>query len=251
MTFLYNDSTEIAKTGQPWRKFELESLESHALSGKGNKADFIQLQTPDTEKDDFVPLEKGGDNPKKKKEAADILQKAREKAIYIEQEAYEKGFAQGEKDGLELGGKKAIKLIKNIESILIELKQLKEEIPRQYEKEILDLIFIITKKITYREIASDENALKDTILNALHFAAEKSKVVLRVNPEDFNYVEKLRTQFFAEVKGLKSISISSDLSITRGGCFLETPHGDIDSTVETQLNEIYRSVEEAFDEKGS
>jgi flagellar assembly protein FliH len=251
MMFLYNNSTETAKTGQPWRKFELESLESHALSGKGNKTDFIQLETPDTEKDNFIPFEKGGNNPKKIKEAEDILQKAMEKAVYIEQEAYEKGFAQGEKDGLELGGKKAIKLIENIESILIELKQLKEEIPKQYEKEILDLIFVITKKIIYREIASDETALKDTILNALHFAVEKSKVILSVNPEDFNYVEKLRTQLFAEVKDLKSISISSDPSITRGGCFLETPHGDIDSTVETQLKKIYQSLEDAFDEKGS
>ena len=251
MTFLYNNLTETAKTGQPWKKFELESLESHALSEKRNKAVFIQLQTPDTEKDDFVPLEKGGDNPKKKKEADDILQKAREKAVYLEQEAYEKGFAQGEKDGLELGGKKAIKLIENIESILIELKQLKEKIPKEYEKEILDLIFVITKKIIYREVSSNETALKDTILNALHFAAEKSKVILNVNPEDFNYVEKLRTQLFAEVKDLKSISISSDPSITRGGCFLETSYGDIDSTVETQLKKIYQSVEDAFDEKGS
>jgi flagellar assembly protein FliH len=251
MTFLYNNSTETAKAGQPWKKFELESLESHALSGKGNKAVFIQLQTPDTGKADFVPLEKGGDNPKITKEAADILHKAREKAVYIEQEAYEKGFAQGEKDGLELGEKKAIKLIENIESILIELKHLKEEIPKQYEKEMLDLVFVITKKIIYREIASDETALKETILNALHFAVEKSKVVLSVNPKDFNYVEKLRTQLFAEVKDLKSISISSDPSITRGGCFLETPHGDIDSTVETQLKTIYQSMEDAFDEKGA
>jgi len=251
MTFLYNSSTETAKIGRPWKKFELESLESHALSGQGDKADFIQLQTPNTEKHDFIPLEKGGDNPKKKKDAEDILQKAREKAAYIEQEAYEKGFAQGEKDGLELGEKKATKLIENIESILIELKQLKEEIPKQYEKEILDLVFLITKKIIYREIATDETALKDTILNALHFAVDKSKVVLSVNPEDFNYVEKLRTQLFAEVRDLKSISISSDPSITRGGCFLETPHGDIDSTIETQLTKIYQSMEEAFDEKES
>jgi flagellar assembly protein FliH len=248
MMFLSNNSTEMAKTGQPWKKFELEALESHSFSGKENSADFIQLQTPDAEKDCFVPFKKGVDNLKKTEEAEDILQKAREKAVYIEQEAYEKGFAQGEKDGLELGGKKAAKLIENIESILLELKQLKEDIPRRYEKEILDLIFFITKKIIHREIAANEIALKDTIINALHFAVEKSKVILSVNPEDFEYVNKLRTQFFAEVKNLKSISINSDPSITRGGCLLETPHGDIDSTVETQLKKIYQSMEEAFDE---
>lgn len=245
---LSNHSTEIAKNGQPWKKFELESFKSDVLPGKTNKSEFTYLQKPDTEKADFISLEKGGENPKKR-ESMDILQEAREKVAFIEQEAYEKGFAQGEKDGLDLGEKKGIKVIENIESILKELSRLKKEIPKQYEKEILDLAFAISKKIIHREIATDESAIKDTILNALSFAVEKSKVILRVNPEDFDYVEKLRTQFFAEVKDLKSISITSDPSITRGGCFLETPYGDIDASVETQLEEIHQSMEEAFDEK--
>jgi len=242
---LSNDSTEIAKNGQPWEKFEMESFGSHALTGKRNETDFIQLQTPDMEKTDFIPLEKGGDNPEKRKEAEDILQEAREKAALLEQEAYEKGFAQGEKDGLELGEKKATKLIENIQSILIELSRLAKEIPKQYEKEILDLIFVVAKKIIHREIASDKNAIKDTVLNALHFAVEKSKVILRLNPEDIDYIEKSRTQFFAEVKGLESISITSDPSITRGGCFLETSYGDIDASVETRLEKVYQSLEQA------
>ena len=242
---LSNHSTEIAKNGQQWKKFELESFESDALPGKTNKSEFINLQKPDTEKADFISLEKGWDNPKKGKQSKDILQEARERVAFIEQEAYEKGFAQGEKDGLELGEKKGSKVIENIESILNELSRLKKEIPKQYEKEILDLAFAISKKIIHREIATDESAIKDTILNALSFAVEKSKVILRVNSEDFDYVEKLRTQFFAEVKDLKSISITSDPSITRGGCFLETPYGDIDASVETQLEEVHQGLEKA------
>ena len=178
------------------------------------------------------------------------MQEALKKAAYIEQEAYEKGFAQGEKDGLELGEKRAAKIAENIENILIELKRLKEEIPRKYEKEILSLIFAITKKIVHCEIASNETAIKETISDALNFAAEKSEIVLSVNPEDFEYVNKLRRQFFSEIKDLKSISINSDLSITRGGCFLETSHGEIDSTVETRLMKIYQNMEERFDDQG-
>ena len=246
---LSKHSTETAKNERPWKIFKLNSFESDALPGKTNKSEFVNLQKPGTKKADFISLEKGGDNPKKGKEFNNILREAREKAVFIEQDAYEKGFAQGEKDGLELGEKKGIKVIENIESILIELSRLKKEIPKQYEKEILDLTFAIAKKIIHREIATDESAIKETILNALHFAVEKSKVILRVNPEDFDYVEKLRTQFFAEVKDLKSISMTSDPSISKGGCFLETPYGDIDARVGTQLEEVQQSIEEAFDEK--
>ena len=246
--FLYSNSTETQKTAPAWKKFELESLESHASTGKGNKADFIQLKAADTESHDFVPLKRHGVDSDKTRENEDILQKAKEKALYIEHEAYEKGFAQGEKDGLELGEKKAAKLTENIEKVLSELKQLKKEILKRYEKEILDLIFIITKKVVKCEIACNEKALQETILNTLQLAFDKSEVVLSVNPKDFECVNKLRSRFFTEVKDLKSVSITEDPSITRGGCFLETPNGDIDATIETQLQKIYQSVEEAFNE---
>ena len=37
---------------------------------------------------------------------AKLLKQAKEKALFIEKESYERGFAQGEKDGLEMGGKR-------------------------------------------------------------------------------------------------------------------------------------------------
>ena len=37
-----------------------------------------------------------------------------------------------------------------------------------------------------------------------------------------------------------------DESITRGGCFLETPCGDVDARVETQLEKVYQCLEAVF-----
>jgi len=44
--------------------------------------------------------------------------------------------------------------------------------------------------------------------------------------------------------------VTSDPSITRGGCFLETPYGDVDARVETQLEKIYQSLEGVRDKDG-
>jgi flagellar assembly protein FliH len=221
----------------------MDSFEPLPLFEKEDKADFISLTTEEGEKSDFIPFEEGEGNYKKKKEAEDILKDAHEKAALLEREVYEKGFAQGEKDGLELGEKKAVKVIENIENLFNDIHHLKKEILRQYEERILEIIFIIAKKILHDHIALDEKAIKNTVFKALNLTTEKTEIILRVNPEDFDFVERLRPEFFSKFKELKSIIVTSDPSITRGGCFLETACGDVDATVETQLEKIYQSME--------
>jgi flagellar biosynthesis/type III secretory pathway protein FliH len=45
---------------------------------------------------------------------------------------------------------------------------------------------------------------------------------------------------------VKSIVITSDPTIARGGCLLETPSGDVDASIETQLHSLYQSLKEAY-----
>jgi len=246
---LSSNSEKIAAREKCWTKFEMDSFESDSLSRTEEKANFVSLQIEGEKKADFIPFQENGDDYKKGKQAEDIVKEAQEKAALLEREAYEKGFAQGEKDGLDLGEKKALKVIENIENLLREISDLKKDIIREYEKEILELIFAIAKKIIHHQISSDEKAVKDTVLKALHLAVEKSKIIIRVNPEDCDYVQRLKPEFFTKFRGPKSIMVTSDPSITRGGCFLETPYGDVDARVETQLEMIYQCLEEAYNEK--
>jgi flagellar biosynthesis/type III secretory pathway protein FliH len=150
---LSKNSKKITERGKSWKKFEMESFQASGSPGKKGETPFVSLHEMGEEKKaDFIPLDKNGEHHKKRKEAEDIIKEAQEKAALLEQDAYEKGFAQGEKDGFELGGKKATKVIENIENFLIELSHLKKEILRHYEKEILDLIFAIAKRITHQQI---------------------------------------------------------------------------------------------------
>ena len=249
---LSNNSNKIEGGGKSWEKFDMEDFDSPSLPKQKDNTDFTEFASFQIGGDSaagFVPLMESRDSQGIKEEAEGVLKKAQETAMLMEREGYEKGFAQGEKDGIELGEKKAKKITENIENILIEISHLKIRIVKQYEKEILELFFAIAKKVINRQISSDESAVKGTVIKAINLATEKSKIVLRVNPEDFEYIERLRPEFFAEFEELKSITATSDPSITRGGCFLETAYGDVDARVETQLERIYQSLEVSFNDK--
>ena len=246
-------SKKVTDKGKPWKRYEMEAFEPFSSPKEKNRTDFVDfvsLQLADKKNADFVPFNESKDNQKKreaaKKRSEDIIREAQEKAEQLEKEAYEEGFAQGEKDGVQLGEKKALKVMENIENILTEMSHLKKELIKKYEKEILETIFAIAKKIIHLQIGSDGSAIEGTVLKALHMATDKSRIILKVNPEDFDYVERLRPEFFSKFEDLKSVVVNSDPSVTRGGCVIETPYGDVDARIETQLEQIYESLERSF-----
>ena len=230
---------------ESWQKFEMESFESNKPQKRGDKKDFVFLETGPEKKPDFVPLGVWENNDNNNKETENDLLGKKENIAIIEQEAYEEGFVQGEKDGFELGEKKALKVIENIENLFNEITDLKNDILKQYEKEILELIFAVAEKVVHHEVKLDDTVVKSAIFAALELAVEKSKVVFNVNPDDYDYVEKLRPELFNRNKELKSIVVSSNPSVTRGGCFLETPYGNIDATIESMLEKISHCLRES------
>jgi len=230
-----------------WHKYELESFESFKSQKQGGKNDFVSLETGAERKPKFVPLEAWENAGHKQKETEDDLLGTQEDISGIEQEAYEKGFAQGEKDGIELGEKKTVKYIENIEHLFNEMTNLRHDILKKHEREIIDLIFAVAEKIVHHEVKSDETVIKNAMLNALDLAVEKSKIIFNVNPDDYDYVEKLRPELFKQNKELKSIVVTSNPAVTRGGCFLETPYGNIDSTIESKLENIHQCLQEAVE----
>ncbi len=241
-------SSKLIQTGQNgeklWSKYEMRPLESFSRAAPDNLADFISLQTDADIPADFIPL---FDDPNETPQPHPNDQRSREDQLAsMEKEAYEKGFAQGEKDGLELGQAKAVKLSSNLETLLEEIGQLRLRLGKQYEKEIIDLVVEVAKKVIQTQLKFSESVVRDTIRSALALTAERRNIILKINPDDFEYVEKIRPELFSEQPNLKSLTVTPDAAVGRGGCVLETPSGDVDATIETQLTRIYQSLNDAF-----
>jgi len=232
-----------------WKTYEMKAFGAHSEPGEVHEAEFVSLESGEHEEAAFIPLARGKSALGQGMEAANIVRNAHEQAVQIEQEAYEKGFSQGEKDGLALGEKKALKVIEHIEELARSMASLRRELVKQYEKDIIELIFAIAKRIIRQDVPTNEETVKGVLFEAAGLAAEKSELTIRINPEDFNFVEQLRPAFFAKFSELKSMTVTPDPSITRGGCLLETPYGEVDARIETQLERIYQSLDRVYNER--
>ncbi len=225
-----------------YKGFELEDFgksDHTSASRKGNRS-FESLYSDDEDRTSF--------NPTSFDKKYNPVAEAKKKAELIEREAYEKGFAQGEKDGLELGTKKVDKALDRIHQTLQEMDSYWQEFIKLNEKEILHVICSIAEKIVHGRVKVDHTVVRETILEVLSLSAERSEVTARVSPEDLEYVKEVRPEFFDRIKELKSITIESDRSISPGGCFMETVFGQVDARLESQFNKIAEAVERAYAE---
>jgi flagellar assembly protein FliH len=181
---------------------------------------------------------------------ARVVKQAKDKALYIEQEAYEKGFTQGEKDGLELGQKRIDTIVQQIQNVLQDIEKQRESLYRVYEGEMLQLAMSISKKILHHECQVNEDVITATLREVAKHIVDQRKIVLRLNPADAQFIQSHPDKAVPVKKGRQGVELLKDPSITRGGCVVETAFGGIDATMETQFDQIVSLLWERFNEPG-
>jgi flagellar assembly protein FliH len=179
---------------------------------------------------------------------AKVLKQSKEKLLILEKEAYEKGFAQGEKDGLELGQKKNGMIIQQMQNLLAEMERQRNALYRNHVREMIQLILKIAQKVIHRETLSQEGILVQNLEQAIQQAVDRKKIFVHINPADTQCLQghpELEAFFREEDRGLKMME---DPSIQRGGCLLQTSFGDIDATIENQIDQIASRIWQIFEE---
>ena len=177
----------------------------------------------------------------------DLLQEEsfQEKVARIEKEAYQKGFEQGQRDGLSLEKKQMEEKAKQLETLFSGLNDLKPHIYHETEAELLKLSVLIAKKIIREEIKADRGVIRNTIQAVLKSLVDKQHIKILLSPGDMEEVRKLLPELAAQTKG-GQFQLVEDNSLEPGGCILETGFGRINATIEDQLGELEKEIKETF-----
>lgn len=169
---------------------------------------------------------------------AKLLKEAKEKAIYIEREAYEKGFSQGEKNGFEFGSQRFEILIQHFRNLLEEITRKREELFESFKKDLLKIVLIVTKRIIHRELSFCPEIIEETLREAFRYLVNNQQIIVHLNPLDYKYISSHPSVLSFIGEDLNGIKLIEDPNITRGGCYLETSFGDVDATIESQFSKI-------------
>ncbi|WP_409283802.1 flagellar assembly protein FliH [Pseudomonas protegens] len=166
----------------------------------------------------------------------------------IRQEAYNEGFATGEKEGfhsttLKVRQEAEVALnakLQALEQLMVNLFEPIAEQDTQIEKTLVELVKHVTREVIQRELAMDSSQIEHVMREALKLLPlGVDNVRLYVNPQDFEQVKSLRERHE------ESWRIVEDEALLPGGCRVETEHSRIDASVETRITQ---AMDQLFDQ---
>jgi len=186
-------------------------------------------------------------------EAERIMADARTKANELEYEirqnleterkdAREQGKVEGRQDGYTDGKAEVDRLIERTQIVLERAQDKRGDILSETEKEIIDLVLLIARKVIKVISENQKDIIIFNIVEALRKVKAKGSVIIRVNLADLKLATEHKQDFINLMEGTSSINIVEDSSVDLGGCIIETDFGEIDARIASQLAELENRI---------
>lgn len=154
----------------------------------------------------------------------------------IERESYAKGFAQGERDGLEYG-QKTVQVVKTqLERIAEHLENLPSKVCLDYRSWFISTCLRVARRVVRKELAISPESITNIVGALLDEAAEHSTLTVYLNPLDIEFMEK-RAELALDAQ-CKRFSIKPDNGLERGGCRIESEIQLLDASIESQFDTL-------------
>lgn len=154
----------------------------------------------------------------------------------IQQQARKEGFEQGRRDGLQAARKEVDATLQRLEQIIHSFAEPLQAVDEQVEGELLQLAIAIARQLIRRELQSDPAQVLGVVREALSALPSAARNVrIHLHPEDALLV---REELISADEGEMPWKIVDDLTLTRGGCRIESATSRIDASVEKRLNNV-------------
>lgn len=166
----------------------------------------------------------------------------------IRQEAYNEGFATGEREGfhstqLKVRQEAEVALaakLQQLEQLMGHLLEPIAEQDTQIEKGMVQLVAHMARQVIGRELRSDSSQITHVLREALKLLPMGAdNIRIHLNPQDFELVKALRERHEENWKLLE------DEALLPGGCRIETLHSRIDASMETRIE---KAIAQLFDQ---
>ena len=180
-----------------------------------------------------------------KLEVEKMVKEAEMRVADIEHEAYQKGYNAGREIGFKEGQGEVRRLIDRLGTILGNAIDVREQIVKESEKQMVEMILIIARKVIKDEIIERREVVLNNIRESLARIKERDRIDIRVNFADLELTTAHKDEIVKMMESLRKVNIYEDSRVDRGGVIIETDVGAIDARISTQLKEIEEAIRDA------
>jgi flagellar assembly protein FliH len=150
--------------------------------------------------------------------------------------AYQEGLAEGFARARAEAEASQRAILEKMAQTVATLSRIKGNLRQQAESDLLKLSIAIARKVLYREISVDPEALQGLIKVSLEKLQAKEKCRVRIHP---SHAAAMQSCLSLYPTG-QPVEVTADPALQPGDLVFETPQGDLDVSIESQLAEITR-----------
>jgi len=151
------------------------------------------------------------------------------------QDARQRAFQEGEAAGRNQAAAEVKPVLDKLARSAEDLAQTKPRLFREAEEEMVQLSLAVARRVLYRELSIDPQAMRGLVRACLDQLASEEIFRIRVHPD----LEPGIRQGLAAGARI-NVRTEADPSLDRGAILFETSRGNLDGSIESQLAEIER-----------
>ena len=166
----------------------------------------------------------------------------------VEREAYQRGFESGEQAGRELGFKEIQTANQVLLSLIEEIKDLKEELLKGSETDILNAVMAVSRQVLGDELSLNPGRIIELIQEAIRKIGQSDTYLIRLNPDDHRRISKEKSKVIEGLDNIKWLRLDPDSTLLEGECIIESTNRMVDARLESRLGIIEDALYKAMEE---
>ena len=160
------------------------------------------------------------------------------------EEAYRSGYEDGQAEGLKKGQEQSQDEIERFSSIVQSFTSQQKDARKNADQDLVALALAVGRRIVGSATEVSDGPVLYAVRECLDSLEDKSRVVVKVHPDDLDVVRRHRADWLESLEGIEQLTIEGDADMTPGGCILETPKGDVDAQIEERLDRLQVTLTE-------
>lgn len=183
-----------------------------------------------------------------------IIEEAKSQYDSLVEEAKKEGYDLGYTEGLEKGFEEAFqKGKKDADKLITEALEIKDSyikkrdsLLKDLEEDIIGLVLEVNRKV-FGEAMSNKDLIIDLVLEGIKNLDPTDNLVILVSKEDYEVVEDNKDLILSKASLINNLEIKYDVNLNKGDCILETEKGNLDISLQDQVEKIEMFIKNILD----
>jgi flagellar assembly protein FliH len=178
----------------------------------------------------------------------------RQLAEQARQQGHQVGLEEGRREGLrqiraearehvlQETRERMDRLVQALTTGLTEFEQNKRRLIGVAEAGLIELALAIARRVCKLLVETSPEAVRANAQHLLKAVRHDGDLELRVNPADYDTLRDVAAEVLRCGEELEHVQLRADAAVAPGGCVLSTPDGQIDASIEAQLDRIAEAI---------